>query len=488
MARDKEKRSCGQVVAEWRAFLWDPRTRQFLGRTGSSWGLILLFYLVFYGFLAGLFALTMWVMLQSVDPHVPKYQDRLLTPGLMIRPCAEGLDVTFNVTQSHTWEQHVRALHQFLEPYNDSVQAARNAACPAGRYNEQPDDAVPNYPKRACRFERSRLGPCAGLGPHGDYGYGSGRPCVLVKVNRVSWEHWEGLGYTGRDWVILGGTGLYWEGIGMDWEGIGMDWEGIGIDWEGLGGTGRELGWTGRDWVILGRTGLYWEELGYTGSAGRAVVGVVLLGLMGLGSTGRDWDGLGGNWDGLGGNWDGLGGNWDGLGGTGMDWEGTGMDWEGLGGTGMDWEGLGWTGRDWVILGGTGRDWEGLGGTGRELGWIWRELGWTGRELGWTGRELGYTGRDWVVLGGTGRAVVGVVLLGLMGLGSTGRDWDGLGGNWDGLGGTGRELGWTGRELGWTGRELGWTGRDWYGLGVLGGTGLYWEGLGEQLWAWFCWG
>ncbi|XP_041320073.1 sodium/potassium-transporting ATPase subunit beta-2-like, partial [Pyrgilauda ruficollis] len=69
--------------------------------------------------------------------------------------------------------------------YNDSVQAARNAACAAGRYNEQPDDAVPNYPKRACRFERSRLGPCAGLGPHGDYGYGSGRPCVLVKVNRV---------------------------------------------------------------------------------------------------------------------------------------------------------------------------------------------------------------------------------------------------------------------------------------------------------------
>ncbi|XP_068854779.1 sodium/potassium-transporting ATPase subunit beta-2 isoform X1 [Aphelocoma coerulescens] len=127
----------------------------------------------------------MWVMLQSVDPHVPKYQDRLLTPGLMIRPCAEGLDVTFNVSQSQTWHQYVRALHQFLEPYNDSVQAARNAACPAGRYNEQPDDSVPNYPKRACRFNRSLLGPCAGLGPHGDYGYGSGQPCVLVKVNRV---------------------------------------------------------------------------------------------------------------------------------------------------------------------------------------------------------------------------------------------------------------------------------------------------------------
>uniref|UniRef100_A0A8D0G2D2 Sodium/potassium-transporting ATPase subunit beta n=1 Tax=Strix occidentalis caurina TaxID=311401 RepID=A0A8D0G2D2_STROC len=148
-------------------------------------GLILLFYLVFYGFLAGLFALTMWVMLQSVDPHVPKYQDRLATPGMMIRPRTEGLDVTFNVTQSQTWRHYVRALHQFLEPYNDSVQAARNAACVPGRYNEQPDDAVPNYPKRACRFNRSLLGPCAGLAPADDYGYGTGQPCVLLKVNRV---------------------------------------------------------------------------------------------------------------------------------------------------------------------------------------------------------------------------------------------------------------------------------------------------------------
>ncbi|KAM9514217.1 sodium/potassium-transporting ATPase subunit beta-2 [Guaruba guarouba] len=187
MARDKEKRSCGQLWDEWKVFVWDPRTRQLLGRTGSSWGLILLFYLVFYGFLAGLFALTMWVMLQSVDPHVPKYQDRLLTPGMMIRPYAEGLDVTFNVSQSHTWLHYVQALHQFLEPYNDSVQAARNAACTPGRYNEQPDDAVPNVPKRACRFNRSALGPCAGLGPpHSEtYGYGTGQPCVLVKINRV---------------------------------------------------------------------------------------------------------------------------------------------------------------------------------------------------------------------------------------------------------------------------------------------------------------
>lgn len=47
----------------------------------SSLAFILLFYFVFYGFLTAMFTLTMWVMLQTVSDHTPKYQDRLATPG-----------------------------------------------------------------------------------------------------------------------------------------------------------------------------------------------------------------------------------------------------------------------------------------------------------------------------------------------------------------------------------------------------------------------
>uniref|UniRef100_A0A2K5QNH2 Sodium/potassium-transporting ATPase subunit beta n=1 Tax=Cebus imitator TaxID=2715852 RepID=A0A2K5QNH2_CEBIM len=185
MVIQKEKKSCGQVVEEWKEFVWNPRTHQFMGRTGTSWAFILLFYLIFYGFLTAMFSLTMWVMLQTVSDHTPKYQDRLATPGLMIRPKTENLDVIVNVSDTESWDQHVQKLNKFLEPYNDSIQAQKNDVCRPGRYYEQPDNGVLNYPKRACQFNRTQLGDCSGIGDPTHYGYSTGQPCVFIKMNRV---------------------------------------------------------------------------------------------------------------------------------------------------------------------------------------------------------------------------------------------------------------------------------------------------------------
>ncbi|XP_017292440.1 sodium/potassium-transporting ATPase subunit beta-2b isoform X2 [Kryptolebias marmoratus] len=179
MAKDGNK-------SEWKEFVWNPRTREFLGRTASSWGLIFLFYLVFYLFLAGLFALTMYIMLQTLDDHKPTWQDRLSTPGLVIRPHAdETFEIVYTIQETESWDMFPRALDTFLTPYNDTLQAQKNNECTPDQYFLQEDSGdVKNNPKRSCQFNRTILDACSGLQDR-SYGYQDGKPCIIIKLNRV---------------------------------------------------------------------------------------------------------------------------------------------------------------------------------------------------------------------------------------------------------------------------------------------------------------
>uniref|UniRef100_A0A3B5B7G8 Sodium/potassium-transporting ATPase subunit beta n=1 Tax=Stegastes partitus TaxID=144197 RepID=A0A3B5B7G8_9TELE len=166
----EKKESC-------RDFIYNPRTGEFLGRTASSWGLILLFYFVFYGFLAGMFSLTMWVMLQTLDENVPRHQDRVSSPGLVVRPHA--VEISYNRTDPTNYNQYIQQLHELLQYYNDSIQE-QNDLCLVGEYTEQ--DAEPI--KKVCQFKRSTLRQCSGL-PDTSFGYEEGKPCIIIKMNRV---------------------------------------------------------------------------------------------------------------------------------------------------------------------------------------------------------------------------------------------------------------------------------------------------------------
>ncbi|XP_029471254.1 sodium/potassium-transporting ATPase subunit beta-3 [Rhinatrema bivittatum] len=180
MAKE-EKKTFGQTLADWKQFIYNPRSGEVLGRTASSWALILLFYLVFYGFLAGLFTFTMWVMLQTLDDNVPKYRDRVSSPGLMISPkSSAGLEIVFRKSDPNTYKDYVAALDLFLKPYNDMNQGATNEVCTPGLYKEQDDEPE----KKACQFNRTMLGQCSGI-EDSSFGYSDGTPCVLVKMNRI---------------------------------------------------------------------------------------------------------------------------------------------------------------------------------------------------------------------------------------------------------------------------------------------------------------
>ncbi|XP_067413782.1 sodium/potassium-transporting ATPase subunit beta-3 [Emydura macquarii macquarii] len=177
----EEKKPFSQTMAEWRRFVYNPRSGELLGRTAKSWGLILLFYLVFYGFLAALFTFTMWVMLQTLSRDIPKYRDRISSPGLMISPKpVTALEFYFNKSDSQSYKEYVSTLKQFLESYDDSKQS-KNIACTTGKLFEQNEDGAV---KQACQFNRTKLGSCSGV-EDDTFGYAKGTPCVLVKMNRI---------------------------------------------------------------------------------------------------------------------------------------------------------------------------------------------------------------------------------------------------------------------------------------------------------------
>ncbi|KAL8197447.1 UNVERIFIED_CONTAM: Protein atp1b4 [Gekko kuhli] len=169
-----------EVIVQQQA---EGETRECMGRTAHGWWQLFLFYLVFYLFLAGMFVLCMYVTLFTLSPYTPRHRDRVAPPGVMIRPyIGHGFTISFHMSEPRTWQRYVKNLEQFLGAYNDSVQESRNAACTPGNYFIQ--DTGESTMKRACQFRRSALQECSGLNDK-TFGYAGGRPCILLKMNRI---------------------------------------------------------------------------------------------------------------------------------------------------------------------------------------------------------------------------------------------------------------------------------------------------------------
>lgn len=172
----------------WRSFLWNSERKEFLGRTGSSWFKIFIFYVVFYGCLAGIFIGTIQAMLLTLSNYKPTYQDRVAPPGLSHTPRSEKGELQFAKDDPASYSGIVADIDKLLANYDllkqeDMTKFENCGGETAGDYKERGALDGEGGVRRACRFDRDWLGSCSGSDP--SYGFKDGKPCLIVKLNRI---------------------------------------------------------------------------------------------------------------------------------------------------------------------------------------------------------------------------------------------------------------------------------------------------------------
>ncbi|XP_065812185.1 sodium/potassium-transporting ATPase subunit beta-1a [Labrus bergylta] len=172
----------------WKTFVWNSEKKEFLGRTGSSWFKILAFYVIFYGCLAGIFVGTIQALLLTISNYKPTYQDRVAPPGLSHTPRSDKSEIRYTKSDEKSYAKYVSSLTEFLKPYDVELQLEQlkfeNCGGNPQSYKDRgPLEGKPEV-RNACRFNRNLLGSCSGDSDP-TYGFKDGKPCIIVKLNRI---------------------------------------------------------------------------------------------------------------------------------------------------------------------------------------------------------------------------------------------------------------------------------------------------------------
>lgn len=168
-------------------FLYNSEKGLVLGRSGSSWAKILLFYGVFYAVLAALVAICMWVFFQTLDPRTPKWrlEESLIgtNPGLGFRPLpppsnVESTLIWYKGTNRKDFKHWTDSLDEFLEVYKTlgkiSGQGSNIEEC---SYKKPPNRG------KVCAVKiQTGFGPCT---QENNYSYHLNEPCIFLKLNKI---------------------------------------------------------------------------------------------------------------------------------------------------------------------------------------------------------------------------------------------------------------------------------------------------------------
>ncbi|CAG9784729.1 unnamed protein product [Diatraea saccharalis] len=176
----------------FRIFLWNSETGQFLGRTGSSWAKILLFYLIFYAVLVGFFAAMLAIFYQTLDSKMPKWQlDSSLignNPGLGFRPMPDSDNVEstliyYRANDKGSVLKWATIIDDYLKQYRKKGSGSGEATGAENRVACNPTSGSRDLGEnQVCDVPVDDFHPCTSAN---QYNYEEAGPCVFLKLNKI---------------------------------------------------------------------------------------------------------------------------------------------------------------------------------------------------------------------------------------------------------------------------------------------------------------
>lgn len=169
-------------------FFYNPNTGEVLGRTGTSWFKITVFYIIFFALLAAFWTVMLVIFYQTLDAFKPKWtlEASLIgaVPGLGFRPRPpmSNIDSTLiyfkaggsDVDSYKVW---VDDLSAFIQKYRETGNTGENlVSCNGG----------PAPEGKACILRVDDIYTASSnCSQPESFGYKYGTPCVALKINKI---------------------------------------------------------------------------------------------------------------------------------------------------------------------------------------------------------------------------------------------------------------------------------------------------------------
>jgi sodium/potassium-transporting ATPase subunit beta len=165
-------------------FLYDKQSGHVMGRNCKEWTQLIGFYLIFYTCLFGFWVACMFGFLSTTNLQFPTqlgYQSMLkLNPAIGYRPQPdfEVNLVKFNSSNPSTYQHFKDDLNAYLAPYFDETKQKNLVDC---------DGTIVANANTSCKFDPRKAAPeCfPEASPPFSLGFETGRPCILLKMNRI---------------------------------------------------------------------------------------------------------------------------------------------------------------------------------------------------------------------------------------------------------------------------------------------------------------